>query len=154
MGTSHNTFFAAPPARHNAEMISGINHITLAVRDLEASFAFYKEILGLRPVAKWYKGAYFEAGHDWICLNLDADTRTGHLAEYTHIAFTVSSENFTTAVKRLRAAGAEQWQENRSPGESFYFLDPNGHKLEIHDSNLSARMRALQVNPPKGLVFF
>ncbi|HEV2708733.1 MAG TPA: fosfomycin resistance glutathione transferase [Edaphobacter sp.] len=135
-------------------MISGINHITLAVRDLESSFAFYKDVLGLRPVAKWYKGAYFEAGHDWICLNLDADTRTECLPEYTHIAFTVSTENFAAAVEHLRAAGAQQWQENRSPGESFYFLDPNGHKLEIHDSNLSARMQALKTNPPKDLIFF
>ena len=135
-------------------MISGINHLTLAVRDLETSFAFYKDVLGLRPVAKWYKGAYFEAGHDWICLNLDPTTRTECLAEYTHVAFTVSSENFAAAVERLRAAGAQQWQKNRSPGESFYFLDPDGHKLEIHDSDLSARMKALKENPPKELVFF
>jgi catechol 2,3-dioxygenase-like lactoylglutathione lyase family enzyme len=89
-------------------MISGINHVTLAVRNLETSFAFYKDALGLRPVAKWYKGAYFEAGHDWICLNLDADTRTECLAELTHIAFTVTSENFAAAVERLRTAGAQQ----------------------------------------------
>jgi catechol 2,3-dioxygenase-like lactoylglutathione lyase family enzyme len=135
-------------------MISGINHVTLAVRDLEESFAFYKDVLGLRPMAKWYKGAYFEAGRDWICLNLDADTRTESLAELTHIAFTVSSENFVATVERLRAAGAQQWQENKSPGESFYFLDPNGHKLELHDSNLSARLQALKANPLKELVFF
>jgi catechol 2,3-dioxygenase-like lactoylglutathione lyase family enzyme len=135
-------------------MISGINHVTFAVRDLESSFAFYKDVLGLRPVAKWYKGAYFEAGHDWICLNLDVEARTECLAEYTHIAFTVSSEDFASTVERLRAAGAQQWQENRSPGESFYFLDPNGHKLEIHDSNLSARVEALKMNSPKELVLF
>ena len=135
-------------------MICGINHITLAVRDLESSFAFYKDVLGLRPVAKWYKGAYLEAGNDWICLSLDADTRTECLPEYTHVAFTVSSENFSAVVERLRASEAQQWQENRSPGESFYFLDPNGHKLEIHDSNLSARLQALKTNPPKELVFF
>jgi len=135
-------------------MISGINHITLSVRDLEASFVFYKDVLGLRPVAKWYRGAYFEAGQDWICLTLDTETRTESLAEYTHIAFTVSSENFAATVEHLRAAGAQQWQENRSPGQSFYFLDPSGHKLEIHDSNLNTRIHELKMKPPKELVFF
>lgn len=135
-------------------MISGINHITLAVRDLESSFVFYRDGLGLRPVAKWYKGAYFEAGNDWICLNLDAETRSECLAEYTHVAFAVRPEDFKATVERLRTVGAQQWQENRSPGQSFYFLDPNGHKLEIHDSDLSARMKALKANPPKDLIFF
>jgi hypothetical protein len=57
-------------------------------------------------------------------------------------------------VERLRALGVQKWQENKSPGESFYFLDPDGHKLEIHDSNLRVRLQALKANPPKELVFF
>jgi catechol 2,3-dioxygenase-like lactoylglutathione lyase family enzyme len=31
-------------------MINGINHITLAVKDVEKSFEFYKDILSLKPV--------------------------------------------------------------------------------------------------------
>lgn len=30
-------------------MITGVNHITLSVRDVEQSFAFYSEVLGFRP---------------------------------------------------------------------------------------------------------
>jgi catechol 2,3-dioxygenase-like lactoylglutathione lyase family enzyme len=33
-------------------MIKSINHITLAVRNVEKSFGFYKDILGLKPIAK------------------------------------------------------------------------------------------------------
>lgn len=33
-------------------MISSINHITLSVSELNRSFAFYTDTLGLRPVAK------------------------------------------------------------------------------------------------------
>jgi catechol 2,3-dioxygenase-like lactoylglutathione lyase family enzyme len=50
-------------------MIQGINHITLAVRDTEELFAFYHTVLGLQPVAKWPKGAYFLAGDFWIGLS-------------------------------------------------------------------------------------
>lgn len=135
-------------------MVSGINHITLAVRELESSFRFYADVLGLRPVATWYKGAYLEAGADWICLTLDPGTRSGSLPEYTHVAFTVPAEDFLTAVERLRAADVVCWQENHSEGESFYFLDPNGHKLELHVGALASRLESLEKNPPRDLRIF
>ena len=135
-------------------MISGVSHITFSVRNLETSFHFYKEVLGFEPAARWYKGAYFKAGSDWICLTLDAETRTASLPEYTHTAFAVSLADFPILVERLRTAGALCWQQNRSPGESFYFLDPDGHKLEIHTSTLSARLEAMKSQPPADFVLF
>lgn len=138
----------------NSEMIRGINHVTLAVRDLEVSFSFYVDLVGLRPVARWYKGAYLEAGSDWICLNLDPKTRIEPLPEYTHLAFSVDPDDFADAVERLHTAGAPCWQENRSPGESFYFLDPDGHKLELHVGSLESRLKALRESPPRELVLF
>ena len=135
-------------------MVRGINHITLAVRDLEASFVFYTKVLGLRPVARWHRGAYLETGGNWVCLSLDEEARSGSLPEYTHVAFTVDEADFSDAVEKLRRAGVECWQENRSPGESFYFVDPNGHKLEIHASDLAARVKALKETPPRDLIVF
>jgi catechol 2,3-dioxygenase-like lactoylglutathione lyase family enzyme len=135
-------------------MISGINHITLSVRDLEASFTFYTTVLGLKPVARWFKGTYLQAAEDWVCLTLDPNTRTAAHPEYTHTAFTVSAADYSRLVERLRAAQAVCWQENRSHGDSFYFLDPDGHKLEIHVSNLSDRLQTLKAHPPKDLIFF
>ncbi len=135
-------------------MITGLNHTTLAVRDLEKSFLFYTRELGLRPVARWYKGAYLAAGNDWICLNLDSETRTAPYPEYTHLAFSVAQEEFAAMVTCLQEAGVICWQSNRSFGDSFYFLDPDGHKLEIHTSDLKARLGALQATPPKDLILF
>lgn len=40
-------------------MITGINHITLAIKDLNKSFAFYANVLGFKPLVRWDKGAYF-----------------------------------------------------------------------------------------------
>lgn len=135
-------------------MVSGINHVTFAVRDLHRSFHFYTETLGLRPIARWYKGAYLEAGGDWICLNHDPEARSGPLKEYSHLAFTVKPADFEAAVERMRAADVQSWQANRSPGDSFYFLDPDGHKLELHVASLQDRLNALMANPPKDLILF
>ena len=136
-------------------MIRGINHITLSIRDVEDSFAFYRDVLGLQPVAKWPKGAYFVAGELWIALVFDHFAREEPLAEYTHIAFTVTAEQFDVMAQKIGAAsGVKLWQENWTEGESLYFMDPNGHKLEIHASDLETRLRTAKANPWEGLEFF
>ena len=135
-------------------MITGINHITLSVKDLEASYAFYTEVLGCSPVAKWPKGAYLLAGEMWLALIMEPHVREQALPEYTHIAFTVSPADFETMVQRLQAAKVRSWQENQTEGASFYFTDPNGHKLEIHVSDLAARLKAAKAQPWEGLEFF
>ncbi|OGV79795.1 MAG: glutathione transferase [Lentisphaerae bacterium RIFOXYB12_FULL_65_16] len=121
-------------------MITGINHITLSVRDIPESFAFYTDVLGLKPVQKSPSSAYVLAGPAWIALTLDSHARTEPLPEYTHIAFSVSQDDFAPMKARLEAAGARKWQENRTEGDSYYFLDPNGHKLEIHTTDLQTRI--------------
>lgn len=125
-------------------MIANLNHITLAVTNIEKSFAFYRDVIGLRPLALWDKGAYFLVGDEdngfWFCLNVDEKRETNPC--YTHYAFSVSSEDFDATVKKITNSGAFIFKENTSPGESLYFLDPDGHKLEIHVGNWRARIEA------------
>ncbi|MBO9539074.1 fosfomycin resistance glutathione transferase [bacterium] len=135
-------------------MISGINHITLSVRDIERSFDFYAEVLGLKPLVRWNQGAYFLAGATWLALTLDEDTREQPLPEYTHLAFTVSETDFQAMCQRVLASGAEVWQPNSSEGASLYFTDPNGHKLELHASDLETRLRTAKDHPWEGAIFF
>ncbi len=52
-------------------MINGINHINIAVSDIEKSFLFYKDILGFKPLCKSEGSAYFLAGDLWFSLDLD-----------------------------------------------------------------------------------
>ena len=128
-------------------MITGLNHITLSVRDLDRSFQFYVKTLGAKPLARWSKGAYLLAGDLWLCLTLDARTRTSQLPEYSHIAFSVPAARFDEAAASIRASGAMVWQDNRSEGASLYFLDPDGHKLEIHTGDWRTRLAAMKKEP-------
>jgi len=128
-------------------MISGLNHITLSVRDIDCSFRFYVETLGARPLARWNKGAYVLAGDLWLCLVLEERTRSSPLPEYSHIAFSVSAAGFDDAAARIRTSGAAIWQDNRSEGASLYFLDPDGHKLEIHAGDWRTRLAAMKKDP-------
>lgn len=120
--------------------IKSINHVTLAVKDIEKSFKFYRDILGFTPLVKWDKGAYFLIGDFWFCLNLD-EKRTPNDC-YTHYAFTISSEDFEETSRAIINSGAQTFKDNTSPGHSLYFLDPDGHKLEIHAGNWKTRIAA------------
>lgn len=135
-------------------VITGINHITLSVSNLEQSFSFYTEVLGLKPIAKWMHGAYLLAGTDWVCLSLDSETRKEPQPEYTHVAFSVGVDAFSTCAAAIHAHGVSIWQDNKSEGDSLYFLDPDGHKLEIHVGDLESRLMSLQSNPYEGLQLF
>ncbi len=135
-------------------MITGVNHITFSVKNLDESLAFYHDILGFKLLAKWPKGVYLLAGDMWLALILDQKTREKELPEYTHIAFTISPDDFNLMAAEIKSSGAKVWQDNSSEGESLYFLDPNGHKLEIHASDLATRLKTAKGNPWEGLQFF
>lgn len=120
-------------------MIRGLNHITLAVADVERALAFYRDVLGLTPVAVWPQGAYLEAGTLWLCLSRDDARHAEPSPDYTHIAFDVAEEEFSAMSSRI-SASAPIWRDNRSEGASLYFLDPDGHKLELHVGSLTSRL--------------
>src|SRR5258708_4220363 len=107
-------------------MITSMNHITLAIKDINISFKFYGDLLGFTPLVKLDKGAYFLVGDFWFCLNVDEE-RLPNIC-YTHYAFTVTKQNFDKMANNLISSGVKIFKENTSPGQSLYFLDPDGHK--------------------------
>jgi len=129
-------------------MIIAMNHITLAVTDIERSFDFYHNVLGLTPLVKWDKGAYFLIGGTvngfWFCLNLDAK----HVPTdgYTHYAFSVDQKDFEQFAERITRSEVRIFKDNTSPGDSLYFLDPDGHRLEIHVGSWRSRIDAKKSN--------
>ncbi len=135
-------------------MISGLNHITLSVSNLEKSFEFYTKILGCQPIAKWNKGAYLLAGEFWFCLSLNELTVTTSNKEYTHIAFSIPIQDFDKSKEYLTASGIKLWKENSSSCNSIYILDPDNHKLELHVGDLWSRIAATKNQPYEGMEFF
>jgi glutathione S-transferase fosA5 len=130
-------------------MITGVNHITFSVRDLDRSIEFYRDILGMRMVARWKRGAYLLAGPIWIALNVDERACSEVSDENSHVAFSVAHNQMASLSGRIRQAGATVWQEGRD-ARSFYFTDPDGHKLELHNSNLPIRLAEFTDDPPEG----
>lgn len=134
-------------------MITGVNHITIAISDLEPSWWFYVDLLGFTPKARWDKGAYLRLGDMWFCLSIDDKAGTFR-EDYSHIAFSIDPSCFSEWVAKLQKAKVREWKQNISEGQSFYFLDPDGNKLEAHCGDLNSRLRSLKQRPYKGLQFF
>lgn len=110
-------------------MITGLNHLTLSISDIEISFDFYQNILACKPLAKWKRGAYLLAGDLWLCLSLDFNTDRVVSKKYTHYAFSVESKKFEYYCQNVEQLQLRLWKDNTSEGDSLYILDRDNHKL-------------------------
>ncbi len=133
--------------------VTGLNHMTLAVSDIERSVTFYRDLLGFSVRAVWPNGAYLEAGPLWLCLSRDSEATTSPSPNYTHLAFSVSEAGYADLSERVLAA-CVVWKDDESEGASTYFLDPDGHKLEIHIGSLETRLAHYRQSPSKGVMIF
>lgn len=135
---------------HRREMssarVKGLNHLTLAVTDLERSVAFYRDLLGFELKAIWASGAYLEAGSLWLCVSVDPRVGDTVREDYTHYAFEVEPEAFEALAGQIQRH-ARLWKENASEGASLYFLDPDSHRLELHVGDLASRLAHYRLTP-------
>ena len=135
-------------------MLKGLNHITLSVCDVVRSVTYYTGLFGFRLRAQWNQGAYLALGDLWLCLIQDPQARAGPLAEYSHLAFSVSLEDFDAFSRKVAEGAHPTWKQNTSEGKSIYLLDPDGHKLEVHAGSLESRLAALRKLSYEGLVLY
>ena len=131
-------------------MLRGLNHITIAVSDLERSLRFYTDILGMQGHVRWDSGAYLSLGELWFCLSSDNAVPA---KDYSHIAFDIAQGDFLPFAEKLKAAGVIEWKQNSSEGQSIYFLDPDGHRFEAHCGSPQTRLDALAKAPYAGLIW-
>ncbi len=137
-----------------AESCLGINHITISVNSIDRSFRFYTDVIGLKPKLKWSRGAYFLAGNVWVALHQEAAPIVQIRASYSHLAFTVTEDQFAAIRASVVSGHVSEWQENKTEGDSIYFLDPDGHQLEVHKGSLESRLQRAKETPWDKFEFF
>ncbi|MBW5444480.1 metallothiol transferase FosB [Cohnella sp. CFH 77786] len=123
--------------------IQGINHFCFSVSDLDRSIAFYREVFGAKLLVRGRKLAYFDLNGLWLALNQEDIDRSRAVRSYTHIAFTISDEDYQPLLDRLKQAQAEilpgRPRDERDK-RSIYFRDPDGHLFEFHTGSLQDRL--------------
>src|SRR5260370_4155642 len=129
------TVRAVPKDKRRCVMGITLNHTIVPAHDKNASAQFLARILGLKAETI----SHFAAVRINDTLTLDYDDRDTF--EWHHYAFQVGDEEFDAIFSRVNDASLSYTADpfgrgrgdinHRLCGLGFYFLDPNGHILEV-----------------------
>ncbi|WP_420574876.1 VOC family protein [Kordia sp.] len=116
-----------------------LDHVAILVKDMDASVAWYKKVLGLKryQVPKWGDFPIFMlSGKTGIAL-FPANTNdpklepTSNNVKIDHFAFQVSNEAFEKARKHYESLGLDYVFKDHYYFHSIYTKDLDGHNVEL-----------------------
>jgi len=119
--------------------LEGIDHVALAVRNIEQSAKWYMEVLGFERLHEgMWNGVptFIGKGNTGIALfpaRSDAKSTSSSHRELRmlHLAFRANRGNFLAAQRELEERGIKFDFQDHEISHSIYFRDPDGHQLEI-----------------------
>ena len=122
--------------------LEGIDHVALAVPDVEQSVAWYVEVLGFeRLYPRMWNGVPVFIGKGTTAIALfprrprdeSATPHPGHPneADMLHLAMRADRINFVAAQEELKKRGIAFEFHDHEISHSIYFRNPDGHRLEI-----------------------
>jgi catechol 2,3-dioxygenase-like lactoylglutathione lyase family enzyme len=120
--------------------LEGIDHVALAVLDVERSAAWYIDVLGFERLhQEMWDGVPAFVGKGTTAVALfprrsgdsaaPQDKRAG--TDMLHLAVRADRENFLAAQEDLKKRGIKFEFEDHEISHSIYFLNPDGHRIEI-----------------------
>jgi catechol-2,3-dioxygenase len=134
--------------KNSTGRVKGLGEVSIQVRDMDAMFKFYEEVIGLEvlrreegyvffKIAEGYGGhsqnlALFAMDERWL-LEDKSTQLSPEMTTLHHIAFNVALEDFQNEKERLENLGLKvrasehAWLHVRS----LYFSDPEGNTLEF-----------------------
>jgi catechol 2,3-dioxygenase-like lactoylglutathione lyase family enzyme len=121
-------------------MIKGLAHVCFFVDDLEASEAFYRDQLGLKPAFEFRHddgtkfGQYFHAGGRTFVEIFQAkpDAGDAQSGRHRHICFEVDDIHATVAELQRRGVQVKPIRSGSDHSLQAWLADPDGNLIELH----------------------
>ncbi len=131
--------------RPAAMQLEGIDHVALAVRDVERSANWYIEVLGFERLHEgMWNGipTFIGIGNTAIALfpansNTRSTSSTRRDIRMLHFAFRANRNGFLDAQQELKKRDIKFEFQDHEISHSIYFRDPDGHHLEITTYDLT-----------------
>jgi catechol 2,3-dioxygenase-like lactoylglutathione lyase family enzyme len=119
--------------------VTGINHVVLHVADLERSRAFYMDTLGFddRGPVPGMRASFLRCGMQGLDLFEMAGCDVHGGEEMNHMALNVDVADVESLVAGLAEAGIDAFK--RTPRNSVFISDPDGHRIEMLPISASER---------------
>ena len=113
----------------------GLTHVGLAVRNVERSFRFYRDVFGVKEVFREPGSIQVQTpgSHDVIAFE-ESRSKVGSMGGVTHFGFRlVNAKDIKAAATAVEDAGGKVLERGEFvPGEPYIFAsDPDGYRLEI-----------------------
>ena len=123
----------------------GMHEFVLEVADLDVAVAFYRDVIGLKEVARWTgerKAVWFDTG-DTVAISLwTNETSIGALhggrgGSHVHFALRIPGGSVGAVEQRLKDLGyTTTYIEFDDGNVSVYFTDPDGNCVELMDAKV------------------
>lgn len=122
--------------------LEGIDHVALAVPDVERSAAWFVDVLGFeRLYPGMWDGLPVFIGKGTTAIALfprrsrdgsDSSTQSQrNEVDMLHLAMRADRQNFLAAQEDLKKRGIDFEFQDHEISHSIYFRNPDGHRLEI-----------------------
>lgn len=112
----------------------GLDHVVLHVRNLEASRAFYRKVLGFSDYFEVPGHCFLRSGDCQVGLFEDAETQSYHELDHVCLRTELLEQDVRQRLNEakiplLPRPNGRGWERTNDPG--IYIADPDGHVVQI-----------------------
>ena len=108
-----------------------LNHVTLYVRDVERSRAFYQSLFGMPVLTQQADGFNLSAGAGFVGLY---PVPTGESPRIDHFCLGLAGFDASASKQKLAAQGIDATIRERGETKELYFADRDGLRVQLQDA--------------------